>query len=176
MDAALAHHGRRGGASSGTGGGKAGEKHGSETTEYISIETLVSLLPLIHSSINSLIDRSLFLLRCEDNRSSVQALVVLLALSVVGRVMDGVTLFGVSCCAAMSLPLLYQRNQKAFDEWYGRISRDFERILRGMLGKKSASGEGLSRSTGSTAEDEAASYHPVFMNNQPNARIKQKGA
>jgi hypothetical protein len=128
------HASSSGAASSGI--GAAGDAS-DPSPEFVSEATLRALVPVVHSTLNVLLGASLGLIRCTSNTATLQAIVVLLALSVVGRMADGVTTVALAGIAALTLPKLYQMHQTTVDRALGKARDAVDRAAL-ALGVKSA--------------------------------------
>ncbi len=87
----------------------------SQQPEYISESTLRSLVPLVASTLNVLFHSANRLIRCSSNAFTLQAIGVLCALSVLGRLADGDTCAALLALAALTIPKAYLLNKAAVD-------------------------------------------------------------
>lgn len=111
--------------------------------EYISEATLSSLLPLVHSSLNVLLESSHDLIRCTDNAFTLRVIVVLLALSLLGRLFDGVTVTTLLLIGLMTLPKGYLMQKAKVDAVLAQLQVMGERawMVLGTKVKEAAAGK-----------------------------------
>ena len=129
--------------------GKAGEKSGAATSsawaveqvEYVSLNTLQNLLPVVHTSVNGLLNSAMFIIRCGDNTLTLQVVACLAVASLFGRVFDGVTMFGLSFILLLSVPKLYTANKEAADVQIEKVRRGVQKV-REIVQSKVGGGEG----------------------------------
>ena len=75
----------------------------------------------IVDSLNSLLHSLTHVLRCQSHWRTLQAAVALVALSFIGRLMDGVTLCGLMWVGLFTVPKLYVLHKEEVDEQLDRV-------------------------------------------------------
>lgn len=111
--------------------------------EYVSEATLASLLPLVHSSLNVLLESSHDLIRCTDNTFTLRIIFLLLLSSILGRVFDGVTVATLLVISAMTLPKGYLMHRAKVDAVVAQLQTVGERawMVLGAKVKDAAAGK-----------------------------------
>jgi len=129
-----------GGASNAMGAGGAGSDAAAPSVEYVSEASVRALVPLVHTTVNVLFDTVMQLIRCTSNVATLQAVAVLLCLSVLGRLSDGVTTTALLGVAALTLPKVYQMHQAAVDRVLLQARDAVDKVAL-VLGVKTAKGK-----------------------------------
>lgn len=93
-----------------------------ESVEYVSLHSLQLLLPVVHTTINGVLQSAMFVIRCGDNSLTLRVIAWLLVASLLGRVFDGVTLFGLAVILLLSAPKAYAMNRSAVDRQIDRAN------------------------------------------------------
>jgi hypothetical protein len=129
---------------------KAAEKNGAaagggstpvEQVEYISLSTLQNLLPVVHSSLNGVLNSAMFIIRCGENTLTLQVVAFLAVASILGRIFDGVTMFGLSSILLLSVPKLYALNKTQADKQIEKVTKMVQRVSD-IVQSKVGGGEG----------------------------------
>lgn len=98
--------------------------------EYVSLASLQALVPVFHASLNGTLNTGMHVIRCGSNSLTLRIIGALFLASLVGRVMDGVTLFGLACIGALALPKLYTLNQPVVDAHLAKLNAAVEKVAR----------------------------------------------
>ena len=88
---------------------------------FVSQDLVLEYSGAIADSLNSLLHSLTLILRCHSHWLTLQAAVVLLVISVIGRLMDAVTLIGLAWVGLFTLPKLYVQHKDEVDQRVARV-------------------------------------------------------
>lgn len=121
-------------------GSNAGQPAPLDRVEYVSLSTLNGLVAPVHAGINLSLNSAMYVIRCRDTLVTLRILALLLLASLLGRLVDGVTLFALCCVAALSMPRLYLANKAKVDQQLEKMQRVSQALWTVLRSKATASG------------------------------------
>lgn len=93
-----------------------------DDTEYVSFDAFNAYAHQTHDALNTILQRTTDIIHCRDNVFTLKVAASLFGLSIVGRLFDGLTIFGIAFFLAFSLPKVYQLNRAQIDAQIDRLN------------------------------------------------------
>jgi len=95
---------------------------------YVSQSLVLEYSGVITDSINSLCNSCVEIVRCGNNWYTLKVMLMLFLISVVGRLLDGITIIGILWILAFIVPKLYLHHQNVVDDRINQVRNGIEEI------------------------------------------------
>lgn len=118
-----------------------------EQVKYLTPSTVEKWLEGFCDTVNPILNRIVAIARCRPNFRSVQAILALYAIALVGRLFSGITLLTILWVLCFTLPKLYLLNRELVDRQLQMLSVQFHSLYGIVLNKMPGFLRGPSSST-----------------------------
>jgi len=106
-----------------------------EGQDYVTREAVLSYLEAIYKVVNVIVHIAFKIIRCKDNALTLKFIGVLFLLSLLGRFLDDISLFGILYTWAFTFPKVYQIYQPQIDAKFAVVNNYLSPLFQTFLSK-----------------------------------------